>query len=1201
MSFHFLIHVKKPDAIFHVRLYSIPHGTPVSLEAHKNILESASMKPVELHKDTIISAGIGPLGESYEDEFFKGIPEFETVGMQLAAIPQLGVVMDFIREDTQDNQIWCEITIEQITDKPVEIEPMIMFQPRNRRMYFWGQALFEEGKGHLKFQEFSKLTKQVKSNFIHNQSYVDHYGHIDLTFVHWFKVMCEAKPDAALDSVFATYSGFPNAKARLSELFYAVIKRLTPTALFQLCDNRGENGDFSDDTASGISQGNIFLPHGYTDTLGAKTNQFFKIGFRVTDGSGNRAPLMNHDGDENGDYSLYNFDTIGELFIALCDEKILKPQVEIPILDEIEQSVTYRKDGGPFPNSATNRRSHWLRCSRWLIINPFGKMLFFDEDHPETEVFSGPKRPLYVRPFTDKVDYSPKIARFGKVTAIQPNNTEKSGIRAVVGGDGSFEIGSSRSGRKDINLETIFGFIAQDDVVASGDADDVDLGPELWIENDLNVWHYARRVTFTFIEGGDFTGDQYAMLLCFHTAMLWTYGSTVIEFDSQGIGLEPFPNGIESYDIYDFGEFPMYRYLLSNPGILIGGKNAGEFLLFSIKRTPGEKCEGETHHRLAMIAAVNDTSPLIAPPPDDPLDDPTIDPPPEITGGEPICGVKDLTFAVAGNGNCIDRTEIYLDEILRVTGEGMEADPHGTSIVTETITINFCDYLPGPHVFKMKVYTCDGRVIEDMWLFDVNDDCCGGTGGPPELPHGMILVGGSDDVAAPVAMSGHATIDDAGAVTIDDTVFARKTYADSTALAAAALALSDAEDYTDAAVAGKLGTALISGSIFVGNGANTAAAVAMSGDITIDNAGVSTIGNNKVTTAKILDANVTTAKIADANVTTAKIAASAVTSTELATNAVTTAKITDANVTTAKIADSNVTLAKVANIANNRILGNISGSSAAPSELTAANVKTMLGGYLIGYTQTTVDFQTSNGHTVIDDNVVDTLITDTTKPAVPQYTKVLSSGDFPTNANVADWCVVLTIGGKNTDAINSRTINWRFTLNGTDIGSADNSRAITGGQFWYSAGLFIATGVVAGDTIGVKMWSSLTNTNDYRVVSIYIVPRTYIAQTGCFASFGYKTVTTMRSASVVGAIAGVSYSAAGSFSHTIGDKVLGVIFGAMTNNTIVTFGGAHCIYAHSALTSDNNFSQGQNSSAVLGGVVGSTMPRYLYNYGLTAT
>lgn len=83
----------------------------------------------------------------------------------------------------------------------------------------------------------------------------------------------------------------------------------------------------------------------------------------------------------------------------------------------------------------------------------------------------------------------------------------------------------------------------------------------------------------------------------------------------------------------------------------------------------------------------------------------------------------------------------------------------------------------------------------------------------------------------------------------------------------------------------------------------------------------------------VKDGGVSTAKIADDAVTTAKIASDAVTTTEIADANVTTAKIADANVTTAKIADSNVTKAKIENVANMKVLGNTSGSAAAPQEV----------------------------------------------------------------------------------------------------------------------------------------------------------------------------------------------------------------------------------------------------------------------------
>ena len=90
----------------------------------------------------------------------------------------------------------------------------------------------------------------------------------------------------------------------------------------------------------------------------------------------------------------------------------------------------------------------------------------------------------------------------------------------------------------------------------------------------------------------------------------------------------------------------------------------------------------------------------------------------------------------------------------------------------------------------------------------------------------------------------------------------------------------------------KQGTTLNSARIWVGNASNTATAVDLSGDVTVNNSGAVTITPNAVTTAKISDANVTNPKIAD--------------------NAVTTSKITDLNVTNIKIANGAVDSSKIA-------------------------------------------------------------------------------------------------------------------------------------------------------------------------------------------------------------------------------------------------------------------------------------------------
>ena len=138
-----------------------------------------------------------------------------------------------------------------------------------------------------------------------------------------------------------------------------------------------------------------------------------------------------------------------------------------------------------------------------------------------------------------------------------------------------------------------------------------------------------------------------------------------------------------------------------------------------------------------------------------------------------------------------------------------------------------------------------------------------------------------------------------------------------------------------------VGTPLGEAKIWVGDGDDIAQEVQMSGDVTMNSSGFTTIGNEKVTTSKIANGAVTndkigalavsTSKIADAAVTTGKIADNAVTEIKIANLAVTngkigalavgTGKIADAAVETDKIKDLNVTEGKIANgaVTNNKI------------------------------------------------------------------------------------------------------------------------------------------------------------------------------------------------------------------------------------------------------------------------------------------
>lgn len=101
------------------------------------------------------------------------------------------------------------------------------------------------------------------------------------------------------------------------------------------------------------------------------------------------------------------------------------------------------------------------------------------------------------------------------------------------------------------------------------------------------------------------------------------------------------------------------------------------------------------------------------------------------------------------------------------------------------------------------------------------------------LPSGQILVGNAGGVATPVAMSGDGTISNTGVFAI------------------AAGVIVNADINASAAIAFSKLAALPSAQILVGSAGNVPTAVAMSGDISITNAGLTAIGAGKVLLAML--------------------------------------------------------------------------------------------------------------------------------------------------------------------------------------------------------------------------------------------------------------------------------------------------------------------------------------------------------------
>ncbi len=202
---------------------------------------------------------------------------------------------------------------------------------------------------------------------------------------------------------------------------------------------------------------------------------------------------------------------------------------------------------------------------------------------------------------------------------------------------------------------------------------------------------------------------------------------------------------------------------------------------------------------------------------------------------------------------------------------------------------------------------------------------------------------------------------------------------------------------------------LADGNIYIGNASNVATEVTMSGDVTISNAGVTTIGASKVLTGMIADGTIITADLAD--------------------NAVETAKIKDAAVTTAKILDANVTPAKIAPGTANQILVTNSASPLAAEWFTPTNTLTATNGQLVstvnGLASTpavNVLISANNGLTATNGNVqLGGALTAATK-ITTDATKTLALEGLQAGANTDKMLVVNSDGVIKSVSASARNV-----------------------------------------------------------------------------------------------------------------------------------------------------------------------------------
>lgn len=202
----------------------------------------------------------------------------------------------------------------------------------------------------------------------------------------------------------------------------------------------------------------------------------------------------------------------------------------------------------------------------------------------------------------------------------------------------------------------------------------------------------------------------------------------------------------------------------------------------------------------------------------------------------------------------------------------------------------------------------------------------------------------------------------------------------------------------------------------------------------------------------------------------------------------------------------------------------------------------------------TIDLSTAGVYTTtIDNDTADTAITATSKPASPQFVQTISAGNIPTDiTDVQDYTVILTVGGKNTNATTAKTISMIPTRNGVEVDTT-RSVAVTSGNFWESGYYLSGSALTAGDKIGLKMWCSSSPCSsggglDYRYGTVYVVPRQFISTSN---SIYMDSPAGPNLLTLSGAVTGVTYSTSTpAFGTNPVGNIVDPILGSITSNQI---------------------------------------------------
>lgn len=358
------------------------------------------------------------------------------------------------------------------------------------------------------------------------------------------------------------------------------------------------------------------------------------------------------------------------------------------------------------------------------------------------------------------------------------------------------------------------------------------------------------------------------------------------------------------------------------------------------------------------------------------------------------------------------------------------------------------------------------------------------------LANGQVIVGSTGNAPQIVNLSGDATINQTGELTLENTGVTSGSYGNPTQVGVFTVdekgRLTFANN-VDIEGTSPVGSGLGSSNIWVGSGSDQAHEVPVTGDVTISFTGETSIGTSRVnnsmladgavTTEKIddnavtqnriatsavgtlqlIDGNVTTDKLADNTVNNAKLAENAVGGTNIINGSVTTNKLANENVTTDKLADAAVTNQKIANnaaIELSKLAPGSDGQIIVGSSTGVPTYVNMTGDVTINNVGVTTIGTSSINNSMLEDGAI--------------TTEKIAEGTI-IDADISNFAAI--VGTKVVPNFGNQNIITTGTVNGRDVGQDGT----------YQDNLQTLTGVLAGNTdLGTFSGSTISENSDIK-------------------------------------------------------------------------------------------------------------------------